>query len=86
MGEIRWGGNSDTFIMQTPDGIRPVTLRCSSAGIVHVEEITDDGVSAQPLKITRMETAPQNSVNDIANDVAQQVTSIQQRLKMKRSI
>lgn len=53
MGEIRalpdaLGGG---FTMQTPDGVRDVTLRCRHDGVVCVEEVSGGGMSITPLVI-----------------------------------
>jgi len=50
MGEIR-SCPDGTFIMQTPDGVRDVTLRCTHKGEVHVEEVSGGGISTKVLMI-----------------------------------
>lgn len=51
MGEIKVDPIAYGFIMQTPDGIRNVTLRCRHDGVVCVEEVSGGGMSITPLVI-----------------------------------
>jgi hypothetical protein len=49
-GEIRVGP-SDRFEMMTPSGLRAVTLRCRTDGVVMVEQVAGGGMSIAPLAI-----------------------------------
>lgn len=51
MGEIRVRADGG-FAMMTPGGnLRDVTLRCTVAGVVEVEEVSTGGISVAPLTI-----------------------------------
>jgi hypothetical protein len=50
MGEIRVQPDG-TFVMNAPDGIQPVTLRCKVNGVVAVEEVADGPMSTRAMKI-----------------------------------
>jgi len=62
MGEIRYDPEVG-FIMQTPDGVREVTLRCTVKGVVEVEEVADDQ-GIRPLRMTQM--TPLNRNDDFS--------------------
>lgn len=52
MGEIRVRADGG-FAMMTPGGhLRDVTLRCTTAGVVEVEEVVGNVISVAPLTIT----------------------------------
>ncbi len=68
MGEIRWGGNSDSFIMMTPDGVRPVILRCTTKGVVEVEEVAGPSPPNSQVRITQ--TVPGLSVEEATSNLA----------------
>jgi hypothetical protein len=62
MGEICLG-TSNHFEMMTPDGLRPVTLRCATDGTVMVEQVAGGGLTIAPMvvqvnkpEMTRWET------------------------------
>lgn len=67
MGEIR-SSPDGTFIMQTPDGVRDVTLRCTVEGSVEVEEVSGGGLLIKPLMVTQL--APAGAVS-VRADVQQ---------------
>lgn len=84
MGEIRY--IEGQFVMQTPngDGIRPVTLRCDNDGVVHVEEVTDDGVSARPFTITPPENSRQVSVSIVETALENPVNILVHQARLDR--
>lgn len=58
MGELRFSPMTEQFYLMTPAGERPVTLRCTQAGVVMVEEVAGGGLSIQPLQIQVQHPAP----------------------------
>ncbi len=61
------------FIMQTTTGVKPVTLRCTHSGEVHVEEVSGGGMTVRPLKITQIEGPSQIKVIQELNRVPRRV-------------
>lgn len=51
MGDIQLDVDGD-FVMKTPEGIRTVTLRCDTKGVVCVDEMSS-GSPVRPFTITQ---------------------------------